>query len=196
MGEKEVSAVTRKKYTSKAFRAAVDGYFRSITRRKRLIIAEPDLKESKTRGEFVPRKTIFGHPASVYRQPLDGNGRPMEIDEYMIQPTITGLCTALGISKQTWSRYAREKGYRETVEDARLRIETHLQDLLMEKNSARGAQFSLEYNFGWTDKKNADNDADEPTQDVGVGDMPLPDKLALLREMGLRLPEGEERGEN
>ena len=77
-----------------------------------------------------------------YIQPTNAAGEPAEVTEYLIQPTISGICYDLGISRQTWSRYAKEKGYAETVERAKLRVETNLQNLLMQKNSARGAQFS------------------------------------------------------
>lgn len=177
-----------RKYTSKAFQIAVEQYFRSITRRKRLILEEPDLVETKIKGEFKPKKEVFGQASKIYRQPVNQNGEPVEIEEYIIQPTISGICTELEISKQTWSRYSKMKGYAETVERARLRVETYLQDRLMEKNSARGAQFSLQYNFGWNDKPPAEENLSENNIASAVEDMPLKDKIGMLRELGLQLP--------
>lgn len=179
-----------RKYTAKAFGLAVEAYFRRITRTKRLVVAEPDGEEKN--GVFTAKTDMFGNMKNKYIQPTNAAGEPAEVTEYLIQPTISGICYELGISKQTWSRYAKEKGYAETVERARLRVETNLQNLLMQKNSARGAQFSLQYNFGWTDKtENGSGEADSEGAGA-VENMPLKKKLEIMRQMGLRLP-GEEQ---
>lgn len=180
-----------RKYTAKAFELAVEAYFRRITRTKRLVVAEPDGEEKN--GVFMAKTDMFGNMKNKYIQPTNAAGEPAEVTEYLIQPTISGICYDLGISRQTWSRYAKEKGYAETVERARLRVETNLQNLLMQKNSARGAQFSLQYNFGWTDKSASGENLTENETDSAVEDMPLKDKIGMLRELGLQLP-GEDTG--
>lgn len=177
--------MSEKKYTPKRFAETVSAYFDSITRTTPLIMTEPDLVPGAVPGEFKPRKEIFGRAAPKYVQPKTKDGQAAQTEEYIIQPTISGLCLYLGISHQTWARYAKEKGYSETVERARLRIETHLQDLLMLKNSANGAKFSLEHNFGWgAAGSGAAQEETEPAQELSIGE-----KMALLRELGLTLPE-------
>lgn len=177
--------MSEKKYTPKAFKTAVGAYFDSITRTTPLIVAEPDLVPGTVPGEFKPRKEIFGRAALKYVQPTNIAGKPAELEEYIIQPTVSGLCLYLGISRQTWARYAKEKGYRDAVQEAKLRIETHLQDLLMQKNSSAGAKFSLEHNFGWGNAAGADG-GQEPQEQAE--ELSLAEKLELLRGMGLTMP--------
>lgn len=175
--------MAEKKYTPKQFKAAVSAYFDSITRTTPLIVATPDLVPGNNPGEFKPRKEVFGRAALKYVQPVTKDGNAAQIEEYIVQPTVSALCLHLGISRQTWARYAKEKGYSSTVERARLRIETHLQDLLMLKNSANGAKFSLEHNFGWGAAGEGTQENAEPEAELS-----LPEKMELLREMGLQMP--------
>ena len=177
--------MAEKKYTAKQFRAAVEAYFDSITRTTPLIVAEPDLVPGAAPGEFKPRKEIFGRAALKYVQPKTKNGQTAQTEEYIIQPTLSGLCLCLGISRQTWARYAKEKGYRDAVQQARLRIETYLQDLLMQKNSSAGAKFSLEHNFGWGGAAGPDGAQEAQEQ---AEELSLAEKLELLRGMGLTMP--------
>lgn len=174
--------MAEKKYTPKGFKAAVGAYFDSITRTTPLIVAEPDLVPGTVPGEFKARKEIFGRAKLKYVQPVTNDGNAARVTEYIIQPTVSGLCLYLEISRQTWARYAKEKGYRRTVEEAKLRIETHLQDLLMQKNSANGAKFSLEHNFGWGAAGEGTQETAETAEELSLGE-----KLALLEKMGLKI---------
>lgn len=65
-------------------------------------------------------------------------------------PTVAGLTRACGFkSKQSLYDYRRDDKYKDIIDDAILRIEEFTEMCLFDKNTARGAEFSLKYNFKW-----------------------------------------------
>ena len=73
------------------------------------------------------------------------------------QPTVTGLCLALGIDRMTLLRYetleTRLK-YRDAIKKAKLMIHEHLESMLYDnsRKNVAGVIFSLKNNFGWRDQ--------------------------------------------
>ena len=70
-----------KKYTKKSLKEAVERYFRSISR-------------------TIPAKDLAGH---VIR---NDDGEDIMVTEYVVPPSISGLCLYLGIDRSTWQNYA------------------------------------------------------------------------------------------
>lgn len=81
-------------------------------------------------------------------------------------PTVSGLAWYLGTNRQCLLRYQEEdnnllksvpddvKGmFRDTVKQAKARIEAGYEQALFNKNSAVGAIFTLKNNYGWVDKQ-------------------------------------------
>lgn len=81
-------------------------------------------------------------------------------------PTVSGLAWYLGTNRQCLLRYQEEdndllksvpddvKGmFRDTVKQAKARIEAGYEQALFSKNSAVGAIFTLKNNYGWVDKQ-------------------------------------------
>lgn len=81
-------------------------------------------------------------------------------------PTVSGLAWFLGTNRQCLLRYQEEdndllksvpddvKGmFRDTVKQAKARIEAGYEQALFSKNSAVGAIFTLKNNYGWVDKQ-------------------------------------------
>lgn len=81
-------------------------------------------------------------------------------------PTVTGLAWYLDTNRQCLLRYQEEdnellksvpddvKGmFRDTVKQAKARIEAGYEQALFSKNSAVGAIFTLKNNYGWVDKQ-------------------------------------------
>lgn len=81
-------------------------------------------------------------------------------------PTVSGLAWFLGTNRQCLLRYQEEdndllksvpddvKGvFRNTVKQAKARIEAGYEQALFSKNSAVGAIFTLKNNYGWVDKQ-------------------------------------------
>lgn len=65
--------------------------------------------------------------------------------------TITGLCLALNINKDTFYEYEKKEGYKEIIDIARLVVENSY-ELSLRKYGRTGDIFALK-NFGWTDKQ-------------------------------------------
>lgn len=80
----------------------------------------------------------------------DKRGNPVMIG--VVPPTITGLALALGFSsRQTLLNYQGQKGFMDTITRAKSRCEAYTEQRLFDKDGARGAEFSLKYNYRWED---------------------------------------------
>ena len=65
--------------------------------------------------------------------------------------SVTGLCLALDISRQTLINYEVKPEYLDTIKRAKLRVENVLEQRLFHNNPT-GCIFNLKNNFGWVDK--------------------------------------------
>lgn len=129
--------------SAKALEEAVDAYFASISYPEPVLVTTPT-------GELDDQ----GRPKFAHRMltdKLDGTGKPVTVTRYMTPPSMAGLCRALKISKQTWSKYGGDEKLGPVVEDARGRMEAYWVSLLPGKG-AQGAKFALTCCYGWTEK--------------------------------------------
>lgn len=101
---------------------------------------------------------------------LDGNGDPVltKFGEPVIMgahpPTVTGLALALGFtSRQALLNYQAKRAFVDTVTRAKSRIEEYAERRLYDRDGARGAEFTLKYNFKWAQEERGD------TGDSGTG---------------------------
>lgn len=67
--------------------------------------------------------------------------------------TVTGLCLALDICRDTLAEYAKNSEFSDTIKKAKLKVENYLEKHLITDNSTTGIIFNLKNNFGWTDKQ-------------------------------------------
>ena len=82
----------------------------------------------------------------------DKKGNPVLIGARA--PTVTGLALALGFnSRQTLLNYQARKEFVDTITRAKTRCEEYAESRLYTRDGARGAEFSLKYNFGWEGMK-------------------------------------------
>lgn len=65
--------------------------------------------------------------------------------------TITGLCIALGLNKDTFYEYGKKEEYKDIITMARLYVENSY-ELSLRKYGRTGDIFALK-NFGWKDKQ-------------------------------------------
>lgn len=70
--------------------------------------------------------------------------------------TITGICIALGMSRETLRTYEKQEEFSDTIKEAKLLVENHLENALYDKDSV-GVRFNLSTNFGWKDKTNVEH---------------------------------------
>lgn len=83
----------------------------------------------------------------------DKRGNPVMIGARA--PTVTGLALALGFnSRQTLLNYQAQKEFVDTITRAKTRCEEYAESCLYTRDGARGAEFSLKYNFGWEQREN------------------------------------------
>lgn len=66
--------------------------------------------------------------------------------------TITGLCIALNICRDTLCEYAKKEEFSDTIKKAKLRVENYLEKHLI-TDGGTGIIFNLKNNFGWKDKQ-------------------------------------------
>ena len=65
-------------------------------------------------------------------------------------PTVAGLTRACGFhSKQSLYNNRKDDKFKDIIDDAILRIEEYTECCLFDSKTARGAEFSLKYNFRW-----------------------------------------------
>lgn len=76
-------------------------------------------------------------------------------DKTDYRPTISGLCYALDISRETLKNYKEKDEFLYTVNAARKRIEMELECRLY-GTAVTGMIFNLKNNFGWKDKSEVD----------------------------------------
>ena len=159
--------------TPAALSRAVTAYFTAITRKVRL-----------TEWADTGERTAKGKPVYTEREVLDADGQPVYRTVYTSPPTVTGLCLALGISRDTWENYARDEaypGYADVVRDARLRFEAYLEEeLLSREKGVQGIIFNLQNNYGWREKRELEL-GEATRQAVRTQELTMEEKLALIR---------------
>lgn len=149
-----------KKYRSdKALREAVMAYFDSISRIRTVM-------EAYNTGE----KDKWGHFITEWRPVTNAKGETMQEREYVIPPTVGGLCAHLQISRDTWAAYcSREKNpqFVETTAWAREQLLSWREKELMTRSGkdVKGLLFDLQANYGMGGKNTAappDQREDDP----------------------------------
>ena len=76
-----------------------------------------------------------------------------ECDQKHEPYTITGLCIALDITRETLKEYLKQEEFSDTIKKAKLKVENYLEKHLITDSSTTGIIFNLKNNFGWKDKQ-------------------------------------------
>ncbi len=123
---------------------AVENYFDSIT------YTEPVTKLVET-GE----KDKFGHDIFKAEPVINKLGQEITRTVYAVPPTVGGLCAYLGISEDTWERYAELEEYCGTITRARGRMKLWNENELLTRDGrdVKGIIFNLENNYGYSEKQ-------------------------------------------
>ena len=136
-----------RKYTPKRLREQVNAYFDSITR-------YVDATEQVPTDE----RDSYGHVVFKARPVLNKLGRPVRVEEYIVPPTVGGLCEYLGIHRSTWAEYCDSYKYPEfsdTITRAQGRMQAYLELQLLTRpgKDVKGIIFNLQNNYGYIGKK-------------------------------------------
>ena len=135
-----------------ALEAAVEGYFRSISR---TVTAEE-------RGAPI----------------LNDGGEPIRYREYVVPPTVWGLCEHLGISRGTWESYCDPRRYpqfRGAAALARDLMQDWSQRALLSRKDVRGLIYILQ---------NAWDGPGEREEETGL--LSLSQRRVILEELDSR----------
>ena len=148
-----------KKYTKKSLREAIERYFRSISR-------------------TVPAKDDTGGTIR------NDDGEDIRVVQFVIPPSITGLCLYLGIDRSTWQNYCdgeEHPEFRSVTALTRQRIEAYLeQELLTREKGVQGIIFNLQNNYGWKQKQELELGG--KTRETMRHAASYHEKLAMLRQ--------------
>lgn len=164
-----------KAYNGKSFKAAVDRYFKSITRTKKAQERVPTGKKDKD-----------GHEIFEFRDILNDKKKPITYTEYVIPPSVTALCLFLGIHRDTFASYGNQEEFSDTVTRARGRIEAYLEEQLMTGKKVQGVIFQLKNNYGWKDQRELE--LGKETRESMAENLSLAEKMALIKSV---VSEGE-----
>lgn len=168
------------KYEPEELEAKCEEYFRRC-RRTQAVREQVPLLEEQGDGCWRIVTDEKGRPVMIEREVTADSGEVMSSEDYLVPPSITGLCLFLGISRETWRKYAKRASMKQTCEKAKMRVEVYLQGKLLERDSQRGAQFALEHNFGWRERQEIS--VEKETRKDLKKSMSIRDKAALLREI-------------
>lgn len=91
-------------------------------------------------------------------------------------PTMTGLALAIGFtSRQSLLNYQGKPEFMDTITRAKARVEEYAESRLYDRDGAKGAEFSLKYNFKWAQEEKKDSDGFAVgvvlMPEVGAGDV-------------------------
>lgn len=134
-----------KKYNAKKLEKAVEGYFASISR----IVPVT---------EQVPTDERDSHGHVIFRTVpvMNQLGKQIKLLEYVVPPTVGGLCAHLGIHRSSWANFANDEELAPVVEAARGRLQAYLEQQLLERKDVKGIVFDLENNYGYRERRSVE----------------------------------------
>lgn len=181
----------RRKYTSPAaLRAAVEAYLNSI--RVRNAVYKLD-----SRGEYV--RDADGDKIAE----RDANGNAMYIDSYAVPPELHDIADAVGMSYDTWLKYASgdydtdRKRFSEVCADAKeVCLRWALREMHTRHKGVEGIKWSLQVNYGMREKTEVELGADT-RKALAVSSMTMEEKMAKIATLPamLALISGENEDE-
>jgi len=165
-----MAAAKKRTYSPKALSEAVDRYFASI---RRTVPATEKLETGEKGSRVVEEIPI-----------LSDLGEPIYFREYIVAPTLWGLCEALGISPSDWAKYcdpALCPKHREAVQRAAGLMREWKEQALLTRKDVRGVIYHMQNHLGGLDE--LPTGMEETVLDLG-------DKGAVLRELGIEDGDG------
>ena len=167
-----------RKYTPRTLRKAVESYFRKNSR-------TVTMKEQVNTGQ----KDGWGHWIYEIQEVTNDAGEPVKILEFVVPPTVGGLCRHLGIHRSTWADYCdpdKHPELQEATSYARETMESYLESALLTRSGKdlKGIIFSLQNNYGYTERKEVEL-GPRARKAVTAASIPLEEREKLLREMAL-----------
>ena len=176
----------RKFKTYKALREAAETYFDSISR-------TVEVTEMVPTGEMDSK----GHAVLEPKKVTNDRGEVIRTREFLVPPTVVGLCLYLGVHRATWARWCDHQEHPELEEatewvSAVLRAWNEEQLLTRGDKGVKGIMFNLQNNYGYSQKV----EVEAGPQTRAAQSLTTQEKLALLQELWeAGSPMEEETGE-
>lgn len=163
-----------KKYTKKSLEEAVAAYFDGITR----IVKVTEKVDSG-------KKDSNGHV--IYEQmPVENKlGKQLEITEYLVAPTVGGLCEFLEIHRSTWSEWCDEDKhpeFKDTIATVQGRLRAWREEQLLTRKDVKGIIFDLQNNYGYSEKRQVEL-GERASKTMAVAAMPIRERRELLEQI-------------
>ena len=163
-----------KKETERTGRSAGEADVGRITREERV-------KEKVDRG----RKDSSGHKSCENGPVINKRGEQVKYTEYLVPPTVGGLCEYLEIHRSTWAEYCDESlhpEFSDTTTRTRGRMREYLEQQLLIRKDVKGIIFSLQNNYGYTERREVDF-GPQASRALTASAVPMAEREALLREL-------------
>lgn len=172
-----------RKYTPKRLRDAVDAYFCRYTR-------TVTVREQVNTG----LKDGWGHWIYELKDVCNDAGEAVTVREFVVPPTVGGLCRHLGIHRSTWAAWCDKEEYpefAEVVEYAKEVMQGYLEAELLTRNGKelKGVIFSLQNNYGYAEHKEVE--LGPKARRTVAASVPLAEREALLKELAEEFAQGE-----
>jgi len=170
-----------KKYSEKTLAKAVNRYFASITR----IVPVTEMVETGERDSK-------GHKIYERRAVVNSLGEEAKTMEYIVPPTVGGLCEFLGIHRSTWAEYCDRDlhpEFSDTTTRARGRLRAYLEQQLLTRKDVKGIIFDLQNNHGYAEKRQLEL-GDQAARAITAGSIPMSEKKLLLEEIAREFASG------
>ena len=163
----------RKFKTSKALRMAAEEYFDSISR-------TVEVTEMVPTGEMDSK----GHAVLAPKKVTNDRGEVIRTREFLVPPTVVGLCLHLEVHRATWARWCDHQEHPELEEatewvSAVLRAWNEEQLLTRGDKGVKGIMFNLQNNYGYAQKV----EVEAGPQTRAAQSLTTQEKLALLQEL-------------
>lgn len=136
-----------RRYTERTLGREIDAYFRGITR-------TVTVQEQVNTGE----RDAKGHWIYALEDIRNDDGEPVKVRQFVVPPTVGGLCEHLGIHRSTWADYCSgdlHPEFREVTARAREVMQHYLESELLGRDgkNLKGVIFSLQNNYGMSEKR-------------------------------------------
>lgn len=132
----------KKNYTPETLQRAVEKYFKTITRKVKV-----------TEKVDTGKKDSSGHVIWENRPVTNCLGKELEVTEYLVPPSVAGLCEFLGIHRSTWAEYCSQEEFSDTTSHARGRMQGWREEQLVTRKDVKGIVFDLENNYGYRERQ-------------------------------------------
>lgn len=163
-----------RKYGVKALDEAVERYFSSISR---VVVAT----EMKPTGQRDGKGHMIYEPVPI----INALGEELKVEEFIVPPTVGGLCQFLGIHRSTWAEYCDKDlhpEFSDTTTRARGRMRAYLEQQLLTRKDVRGVIFDLQNNHGYAEKRQVEL-GERASRAVGAVGMSMAEKKELLEKI-------------